>query len=52
MKALGEEYNRAKEDYEFVKEVLEDPGFGIRKLQHEICILEKISAALCKVSDA
>ena len=40
---FGEQYDQAKEEYEYVKEVLEDPGFEFENLQHEISILEEIS---------
>lgn len=42
LKDLSMQHDQAKEEYELVKEVLEDPGFKIEKLEHEISILDDI----------
>ena len=43
---LYEQLDEAEAEYEYVKEVLEDPGFKMRKLQREISLLEEISDKL------
>jgi len=45
---LYEQLDEAEAEYEYVKEVLEDPGFKMRKLQREISLLEETSDKLCQ----
>jgi len=40
---LNDQLERAEAEYEYLKEVLEDPGLGVEKLGQEISALGKIS---------
>ena len=46
MDKLAEEYHKAEEEYEYIKEVSEDPAFDIEKLKQEISVLEDILSEL------
>ena len=40
---LCDQLDEAEAEYEYLKDVLEDPGLGVEKLEREISALEKIS---------
>ena len=40
---LYDQLDEAEAEYEYLKDVLEDPGLGVEKLEQEISALEKIS---------
>jgi len=41
---LRDQLDKAEAEYEYLKEVLEDPRLGDEKLEREISALEKISS--------
>lgn len=45
---FGQQYDKAKAEYDFVKEIFEDV-FESAKLQQEIHVLERFSTTFCKI---